>query len=188
MRVAPATVAWMLCVGCADRSVGNESGTTSTTTSQPEAGSSDPETSEAPTPDTASAEATAGSSGDVPVMYPDCRIFFPGYPEPPEGPPENCSQGYGATITDAWVAFACGNCVCVEFCEQDGDCIDRGAPVPPRCLPLANPESSACFLVCEDDQDCPTDMVCLPSDHLSEKACYLPWLKPECCEQGGPTC
>lgn len=186
MRVAPATIGLMLCVGCADRSVAKETEATNEATSQAETGSSNADTSGKRA--TSSSEATASTSGDVPVPYPDCRVHFPGYPEPPEGPPESCFQAYGATITEAWVAFACGNCVCVEFCEQDGDCIDRGAPVSPRCLPLANPESSACFLVCEDDQDCPTDMVCLPSDHLSEKACYLPWRKPECCEQSGPTC
>jgi hypothetical protein len=110
--------------------------------------------------------------------YIDCRpVFYDPFT------PHECTQTFGADPVESWNSFACNVCLCVELCEQVDDCVDRGAPVPPTCVsPLGNPDFHFCALLCDGDEDCPTEMACLPSAQLGEKACFLAWAKPECCE------
>lgn len=133
--------------------------------------------------DSSPSEATTSASGDETVPFADCRPAYYGETTECMG-----TGTYDAVPNATFASFACSACVCLEYCEHDDDCTDHGAPVEARCLVLTNPIVSACFLVCEDDGDCPTELVCLASDALAEKACYLPWRKPECCEQGAPNC
>jgi len=162
-------------IACADRDVTtNASGTSSSTGAVGSTGwtpvSGDSTAAEGAT--------TAGSGAQD--LYIDCRPIF--YDPSPSAPYE-CTQTYGAFPSEHWSSFACNVCLCVESCEQSSDCIDRGAPVPPSCVSTAaNPDFRLCALLCEDDGDCPGEMVCLPSMHLGDSACFLPWTKPACCE------
>lgn len=175
-----ATVApW--CIACTDRDVtsktsGTESGSSS---SGPMASTGSVGSS---TDSAGSGVATTAGSG-AQEPYIDCRpnIYDP-------FTPHECTQTFGADPVESWNSFACNVCLCTERCEQVEDCIDRGAPVPPSCVALPeNPDSRLCVLLCEGDDDCPGEMVCLPSVQLADSACFLPWMKPECCDSPDAT-
>lgn len=172
----------MLGFGCTERSpsVGGSSETS-------DAASSSESTQTSSTDPSTSAEASdAGMSseaGDPVLPYPDCRQSFD------LDLPFGCSEVFGHPTFEVYSDFACAACLCAEGCATDGECFDPGAAASPRCLISPNGETLACYLVCERDDDCPPEMVCIPRYRGDERACHWPWLKPECCEEaGGPVC
>jgi hypothetical protein len=180
---AVATAPWSL--ACVDRSDALK-----TSAADDDSASSEVVTSSGPTPSSSASTAvdggptgpTGGSDGEEPYL--DCRpLFYDPFAR------MNCAQTYGAYPSDSWSSFACNTCICVETCEQDADCIDRGAPVPPTCFTaVTNPDFQLCVLLCGADEECPGEMVCLYSEQLGDSACFLPWVKPQCCELSGTNC
>lgn len=171
----------MLAAGCTERSPSSDDAS-ETSGVEPSSASTPTSTPEPMSSSAGSGPATEMSSeaGEPVLPYPDCR------PKWTNGVADcNSRFGYGEDV-DVFLDFACEVCLCAEGpCASDGECVDPGAAAVPRCLISPNGEVNACYLVCERDEDCPPEMVCILRQGGDEHACYWPWLKPQCCEQGG---
>ncbi len=188
MRVTHYVSLAMVLVSCSERVAPDlddaESGTTrsdtTTTTSGTSAANSDSSEAESAVND-ASVTGSEASDDASAVAYPDCRPAL-------QQKPSDCVSGpFGQPNAELWSSFACGMCLCAEACQEDHDCIDPGAVAQPRCALSPGGEVSACYLVCEQDVDCPPDMLCLPRWEDDFRVCWWPLLQPQCCEDGGPT-
>lgn len=171
-------LAWSMGVAaCTERSTpqtgGEDAGSSSSSAQSSE--SSGPIGSEG----VADAGEASSSGGAALLPYPDCRQSF-------TGGIRDCSGAWGGGDPNEWRDFACEVCLCSDSCMSHDDCFDPGARAVPQCVPLsAEPQYKACFLVCERDEDCPPEMVCITAGASDVQACHWTWAKPQCCNEGG---
>jgi hypothetical protein len=193
-------LSWTCCIvlvetvlgGCSDRSAQHDTGDgTGTTTSSTSTSSSFESSSTSVDASTSSlsseADTSTASTGTPSIPVPECRGNSM---SPPQPQLDDCAGRYGNTLQEQWEATACTVCWCSQACTMDSDCFDAGTAAVPRCVEAnpGDPGELTCWLICEEDSDCPPETRCLDDELLNVRACWVVWPKPECCDQGGPHC